>query len=257
MRRGKSVDKWFPLWIDKWIFGSTRHELIIVDEKGEMIDLRGVFIDLLALAKKDEGYIRANEFTPYPKEQLAGLFCVPTEYLEKVIKICLQHEKLSEPSPGIFFVNSNDVYSLTERHVRRISTPKNTMSVFPDMMSEKTAPFNLIYSNIISSNKEGVGGEEKKKPEPITETKIDELFLEFWTGYPHEGRLAKKESRQKFGAIVKRGQLAELIKGTRGYIDYLKHRKLKENFEQRPMYAKTFLNGRWQEFVGFEFKPDL
>jgi len=91
----------------------------------------------------------------------------------------------------------------------------------------------------------------------ISEEEIDKKFDEFWTAYPREGRLAKKESRIKFGALVKRGELAEFIKGFHGYLDFLKHQKLKNNFAQTPMYAKTFLNGRWSEFVGFKFDPDL
>ena len=86
---------------------------------------------------------------------------------------------------------------------------------------------------------------------------IDAKFAEFWTAYPREGRLAKKESRIKFGALVKRGELAEFIKGFRGYLDFLKHQKLKKNFDQTPMYAKTFINGRWSEFVEFKYEPSL
>jgi len=86
---------------------------------------------------------------------------------------------------------------------------------------------------------------------------IEEKFAEFWTAYPREGRLAKKESRIKFGALVKRGELAEFIKGFHGYLDFLKHQKIKKNFDQTPMYAKTFINGRWSEFVDFKYEPSL
>jgi hypothetical protein len=95
-----------------------------------------------------------------------------------------------------------------------------------------------------------------RKSGPLSESEIEEKFKEFWTAYPREGRLARKESRVKFGALVKRGELAEFIKGFHGYVDYLKHQKVKNRFDQRPMYAKTFLNGRWQEFVGFKYEPE-
>lgn len=91
----------------------------------------------------------------------------------------------------------------------------------------------------------------------VSEKEIEEKFAEFWSAYPREGRLAKKESRLKFGALVKRGELKEFIKGFHGYLDYLKHQRVKNKFDQRPMYAKTFLNGRWAEFVGFKFEPEL
>ena len=130
MKRGKQIDTWFPLWIDKWIFGSTRHELIIQNDDGTIDDLRGIFLDLMALAKKDGGYIRANETTPYPHLQLAGMFCIPLLTLEKAIEVCLRYGKLTEPIPGIYYLKSDQVYSLTERHMRRV------MSENPDMMSE-------------------------------------------------------------------------------------------------------------------------
>ena len=89
------------------------------------------------------------------------------------------------------------------------------------------------------------------------DNEINKKFAEFWAAYPYEGRLAKKESRIKFGAIIKRGELAEFIRGFHGYLDFLKHQKVKKNFVQTPMYAKTFLNGRWSEFVDFKFEPEL
>lgn len=92
---------------------------------------------------------------------------------------------------------------------------------------------------------------------PLSESEINQKFDEFWKAYPREGRLAKKESRIKFGALVKRGEIKKFVRGFHGYIDYLKTRKLKDNFDQRPMYAKTFLNGRWQEFIEFKYEPEL
>ena len=91
----------------------------------------------------------------------------------------------------------------------------------------------------------------------MSSTEIDVHFEKFWAAYPQEGRLAKKESRIKFGVICKRGEMMELSDGLRGYIDYLKHQRVKNNFEQRPLYAKTFLNGRWKEYVGFKFEAPL
>lgn len=93
----------------------------------------------------------------------------------------------------------------------------------------------------------GVGGEEA----------IEKKFQEFWSAYPKEGRLARKESLVKFGALVKRGELTRFIQGFRGYLDYLKHQRTENGFDQRTMYAKTFLNGRWEEFVGYRYEAPL
>lgn len=133
MKRGKDIDKWFPFWIDKWILGSTRLELIL-EEDGKFIDLRGIWIDLLTLSKKDDGYIRANETIPYNPQQLAGLLCVPIERLEQTITLCLKYRKLEEKSLGIYYVPSTKNYELSERWKREFKRTSENKEVG----SEKT-----------------------------------------------------------------------------------------------------------------------
>jgi len=69
--------KWFPFWTDKWIFGSMRIECTIIE--------RAIWIDLLALASKDNGFIRANEETPYLITQLAGMLVIKEDQLRNAI----------------------------------------------------------------------------------------------------------------------------------------------------------------------------
>ena len=45
MKKKISDHLWFPLWVDKWIFGSTRIECTLEE--------RAIWIDFLALASKD------------------------------------------------------------------------------------------------------------------------------------------------------------------------------------------------------------
>jgi len=131
MRHSKDkIKRWFPLWIDSWLFGSMRHEF------APDHDLRAIFLDLLALSKKDEGYIRANEETPYPLEQLAGMFCVQLDRLQLCIQKCLATGKLTEVSPGIYYVTKHDEYELTERHKRRFEEASGEMSPKTDTMAE-------------------------------------------------------------------------------------------------------------------------
>ncbi|GAI03977.1 unnamed protein product, partial [marine sediment metagenome] len=55
--KDRTTDKfWFPWWPDKWIFGSVRIEFSPAE--------RGMWVDMLSLASKDNGHIRANEETP-------------------------------------------------------------------------------------------------------------------------------------------------------------------------------------------------
>jgi len=148
--------QWIPLWVDKWIFGSTRIELCS--------DERAVWIDLMALASKDNGHIRANLTTPYSSQQLAGLFCITEELLQRTVQQCLKTGKIEE-----IFINRQEEkffagyriinwakYQLSKRHKRRFETAKletQTMSSKTDIVSKKTAPI----------GKERIGEDRKRK----------------------------------------------------------------------------------------------
>lgn len=154
MRHTKGKTKsWYPFWTDKWLWGSTRHELIVEDEDGKLFDLRGIYVDLLTLSKKDDGFIRANETTPYPHEQLAGMFCVPVERLKQCIEICLhpEVEKLREPSPGIYYIPSTADYELSDRYIREIERENNNSAGKEEQCAEKAESiieYNRIEDNI-------------------------------------------------------------------------------------------------------------
>lgn len=136
MKHGKK-GHWYPFYVDNWLFGSTRHELIIRNGDS-FVDLRAIWVDLLTISKKDDGWIRANETTPYPLEQLAGMFCVPLDLLKQTVRIALEKGKLSEPQRGIYYINSTEIYELSERHERRMSGKTDTMSAKTDTL-EKSA----------------------------------------------------------------------------------------------------------------------
>jgi hypothetical protein len=104
--------RWVPLYIDSWLFGSTRLEL--------NLEQRAIWIDLLALAGKDQGFIRANENMPYPIEQLAGLLRVPTDLLKQTIKRCIETKKLTENPNGTLYVTTWENYKLTPQYIRRL-----------------------------------------------------------------------------------------------------------------------------------------
>lgn len=108
-------DDWFPFWIDKWIFGSTRDELTI--------EQCAVWVDFLALSYKDNGYIRANEGIPYPIKRLAGLLNRPEKLIQQTIDRCLEKEvnKLRLDPDGTLYVISHPEYELSGRHKRRLS----------------------------------------------------------------------------------------------------------------------------------------
>jgi uncharacterized phage protein (TIGR02220 family) len=154
--RHKQVPTWFPLYIDKWLLGSTRHELTHEE--------RAIWTDLMALSKKDQGYIRANEGIPYPLEQLAGMlmsrfdtFEKTLQLVQRVIEKCLSPgvKKLKRMADGTLFVLSHESYLLSDRWERELNKrkpiPNKRKSIPP-----KRKPSNILSSNIILSSIEEI-----------------------------------------------------------------------------------------------------
>lgn len=96
----------------------------------------------------------------------------------------------------------------------------------------------------------------KYKSEDKT-SEVDIKFKEFWESYPADGKHDKRGSMSKFAAIYKKGDLPKLMDAFHGYMEFLSHQRLEKNFEQRPMYARTFLNGRWADYVGVDYGSPL
>ena len=132
----RKVDPWFPFWIDKWLFGSTRIEL--------EPDERGVFVDLISLSKKDSGFIRANEGVPYLENQLCGLLNISSELFKRTVKKCIKYGKTEKLKDGTLYMTSYEIYSLSERQERRI---ESEMAESADDMAEKPDTKNRIDKN--------------------------------------------------------------------------------------------------------------
>jgi len=122
MKRGKTYD-WIPLWVEKWLWGSTRLEL--------EHDERAIWIDLLVIASKDDGFIRANENIPYLDLQLAGLLCCDIDLLKRTIEKCIKYKKIEVLKNGTFRIINWDAYQLTDRHKRRLTESEQKESQFP------------------------------------------------------------------------------------------------------------------------------
>lgn len=92
---------------------------------------------------------------------------------------------------------------------------------------------------------------------------IDQEFENFWKAYRamadrHNDIGDKREAVKAYRALRKKESLETIIKATNGYADFLKYKKLEENFPQRKMYASTFLRQeRWKRFLGFKHEPRL
>jgi len=221
----RTADKfWFPWWPDKWIFGSIRIECTVEE--------RAIWVDLLSLASKDDGYIRANEETPYPIEQLAGMLMVPQETLANAIEkfINLKDKdgkgKLTKTKFGTLYVTKWEKYQFTDRHKRRV------MSGNEDMVTEKKDT--ILNKNKINNNKIN------------NNNKYDEEFEIFWKIYPR--KIEKKDAYYTWKTLTKK-QKEEAIIGAGHYAVHCEEKQKEEEYIKHP---KTFLNKkkeRWKDWL--------
>jgi len=155
MKKRVSDQFWFPFWADKWIFGSMRIECTLEE--------RAIWIDLLAFASKDEGYIRANEETPYLIQQLVGMLLIPEDKLKPAIKKFIKLRKLEEPIPGIYRIATWKKYQLSEsyervqRHRKKKSNGK--------MLQCNENGVTILNNNILENNKLNKSKLNKSKEE--------------------------------------------------------------------------------------------
>lgn len=214
MKRGLSY-AWFPLWIDKWLWGSTRHELSHEE--------RAIFVDLLALAAKDDGFIRANEMTPYPIEQLAGMLQASKELVANALSKCIKYEKLSE-NKGIYFVNNWQEYRLSQRHKKRVIV--NRTSCHSASMYKSKSKSSLSFNKNLKEW-EGITEEDKKRwkeayPACNIELELKKM-IEWIISNPEKG---KKSNWRRFitGWLMRQQDRG----GTKGSIQEDKHKAARE-----------------------------
>lgn len=185
MQSKKDSMQWIPLWIDKWIFGSTRIEL--------QPDERSVWLDLMALSAKDHGFVRANLGVPYPIPQLAGLLCITEELLNRTIKRCIEVKKIIPGEDGSIFLPSWGEYQLSDRHKRRFAENLRQMTGKTDVMSEKADMMTGQKTKKMTLIGEERIGEDRKEKH-IGQKNPPDGFSLFWSSYPKK---VKKQNTLK------------------------------------------------------------
>jgi hypothetical protein len=146
--------QWFPLWVDNWLFGSTRIEL--------QPDERGVWVDLMALANKDGGFIRANVDVAYPINQLAGLLNISEELLKRTVSKCVATGKVNLYDNDTMYLTNFDKYALSDRRKRDLIPESGESSTKAEPVSEKAVP--IIEYSITEKNKIEDIREEEQHP---------------------------------------------------------------------------------------------
>lgn len=96
-----------------------------------------------------------------------------------------------------------------------------------------------------------------------TKTQSDDVEKEFnllWPVWPKEGRFDKKHCLMKLGAIIKQDKLELFKRVTNGYLQFLEHKKVNENFPQKAKHLKTWMNN-WEDerepYENFKYEVPL
>ncbi len=248
---------WFPWWPDKWIFGSVRIEFTPAE--------RGIWVDMLSLASKDDGHIRANEETPYPLQQLAGMLIIPEKELDAAINKFIKHKKLTKLKSGTLYVTKWEKYQFSERHKRRVegemSAETDTMANDKDaIIDNSTLKYNKLNNNkeehrsnisfteeveITTELKTVKGVGEKKRNEIILY--LRELSIEF-PDLDYVYQMKKKCSWWRDNPLTKKSNIHLQLRNwfmiaQKGFTEAEKqHRVGKDTGKVRMKYPTEFLN---------------
>ena len=146
MKERSTSTVWFPFWADKWIFGSVRIECTLEE--------RAIWIDLLSLASKDNGHIRANEETPYPIMQLSGMLVIQEDKLTNAIEKFIKIGKLKREKNDTLYIIKWDKYQFSDRWKREKEKEGDSRgsSGKTEHPSEKPSPYNTKENNTIQDN---------------------------------------------------------------------------------------------------------
>jgi len=124
----------------------------------------------------------------------------------------------------------------------KIPSPKEGSIITPGVLPENSSTIKLKESKVKLNKK-------KVKKDPSL---FEKEFKEFWDLYPRKTQ--KQDAKETFMVRCRQGLSADIIKALKGYLKFLKYQRIQNNFDQAPMYPKTFLNkNRWKEFINFEY----
>jgi|GEM_PF-2127086 len=213
---------WFPWWPDKWIFGSVRIECTPAE--------RGIWVDLLSLASKDNGHIRANEETPYPLQQLSGMLIIPEDELKSAIDKFVKKTKLTRMKDGTLYVTKWDKYQFSR--TTRFYVEKGRGERKSSHSEQKSKEYNILNNNKVNNNK--------------LNNIYPQKFEEFWNPYPR--KIEKKDAFTAWKQLNNK-QKDEVIIASKNYAIEMKRESREIKHIKHP---KRFLNkdkGRWKDYL--------
>lgn len=190
--------KWFRIWGEKWLLGSTRWELTI--------EQRAIWQDLLAKASISE---KPGQIDYFLLEQLAQQFNVPLDLLESTIKRCGEVRKIKHfpKKRRIKILNWKKYQSEYERQkpYRQQHSSQSKVTKNGDN-----------FSNKVTLRKEG---EEKRKEIEKKENREDKKKEESLSTNKESINSPLPSTSKSFseGGITKKEQFLSLLRTCKGY----------------------------------------
>lgn len=161
--------------------------------------------------------------------------------------------------------NVNNVRSNSETYLelvgflkyQKIYEGREADSDIPDPKEDNV----ITHENSCETHKNSpISKVNKSKVKENTSLWTDD-FEAFWGLYREPGEHVgnKQDAKDAFFALMRKGvAVSEIAKGTHGYLDFLKHKRLDDNFKQAKKHAATFLRkDRWREFIDFKYEAGL
>lgn len=247
----KKAPLWIPLWVDKWLLGSTRCELSSAE--------RAIFLDLLCLASKKNGIIEFGNGIGYKESQLAGLLMEEEALIHSTIEKSIKFGKLLRDKSGVLIIANWNEYRISLRYRQMLDKQAREQKSEEASRQGET----IAQKSEINRDRERDRDRENRDIKPDAEASadahdelIEDEFKKFWEWYPIH--ISKIDAKKAFKALRKKTSFTEITEALRGYANYLKKQRIKKNFDQTPMYPATFLRSeRWRDFIGITYKPEL
>lgn len=235
----RTPDKfWFPWWPGKWIFGSVRIEFNPAE--------RGIWVDLLSFASMDDGYIRANEQTPYLLQQLAGMLIIPEKELEAAINKFIKNKKLTKFENGTLYITKWDKYQFTDRHKRRFDVPDEEISPEPDIKSKKEDGVDKTEDTILNNNIEQIRLKENIEEEKAILKELKEV-----KNFPRD----EEKIINYFRKLKEEFPKVDALKVVKEFYPYSLKKPLTKNSNPFSRIRRFFINqAKWNEERDKELK---
>lgn len=266
---------WFKFWGHRYLVGGSLRAETSPDE-------RAVWLDFLCLA--NEG---AGRFDCASRNALAVQLLIPKELLDRATKKFIEAGRLKtfydkKEKKEIFIIVKWSVYQAPPRVHRKTDPAENEPPVSlphtPSLREEERrgkeskrekrreegaprgsfseASFSEKGSKTAASLSPSLSPNEIKN-EITNEETIKKEFQDLWENYPGD-KGDKNQAFEAYGKIRQKHGLEKIEKAYSGYMAYLKTKRLKENFDQAPMFLSNFLRDEtWKRFLNEKYTPRL